>query len=60
MNAGGRKAIAFANFSSLNLRLQIIDFAFFVNNLPSMLVEKTTFLDDATVKKLKAVLGGTS
>ena len=27
-------------------------------NLPK-LVEQTTFLDDATVKKLKSVLGGT-
>ncbi|KAL2539033.1 Germin-like protein subfamily 3 member 3 [Abeliophyllum distichum] len=59
INAGGRKAIAFASFSSPNPGLQITDFAFFANNLPSTLVEKTTFLDDATVKKLKAVLGGT-
>ncbi|KAL2462460.1 Germin-like protein [Forsythia ovata] len=59
VNAGGRNAIAFASFSSPNPGLQITDFAFFANNLPSTLVEKTTFLDDATVKKLKAVLGGT-
>ncbi|KAL3528589.1 hypothetical protein ACH5RR_007911 [Cinchona calisaya] len=59
INAGGIPAIAFVSFSSPNPGLQITDFAFFANNLPSILVEKTTFLDAAQVKKLKAVLGGT-
>ncbi|KAL0354479.1 UNVERIFIED_CONTAM: Auxin-binding protein ABP19a [Sesamum radiatum] len=58
INAGGRTAVAFASFSSPNPGLQITDFALFGNTLPSSLVEKTTFLDDAQVKKLKAVLGG--
>ncbi|KAJ6348090.1 hypothetical protein OIU76_004548 [Salix suchowensis] len=39
--------------------LQITDFAFFANDLSSELLEKSTFLDDAQVKKLKKVLGGT-
>ncbi|KAK3428377.1 auxin-binding protein ABP19a [Eucalyptus grandis] len=59
INAGGSKAIAVVSFSSANPGLQILDFALFANNFPSPLVEKTTFLDDAQVKKLKAVLGGT-
>ncbi|XP_057977129.1 auxin-binding protein ABP19a [Malania oleifera] len=58
VNAGGIPAIAFVSFSSASPGLQIVDFALFGNNLPSALVEKTTFLDDAQVKKLKGVLGG--
>ncbi|KAK3438720.1 hypothetical protein EUGRSUZ_C03507 [Eucalyptus grandis] len=45
--------------SSPSPGLQILDFALFANNFPSELVEATTFLDDAQVKKLKGVLGGT-
>ncbi|KAH7866168.1 hypothetical protein Vadar_016662 [Vaccinium darrowii] len=59
INARGKTAIAFPSFSSPSPGLQILDFALFANSLPSFIVEKTTFLDDATVKKLKAVLGGT-
>ncbi|XP_050219635.1 auxin-binding protein ABP19a-like [Mercurialis annua] len=58
INSGGGSALAFVSFSSPRPGLQITDFALFANDLPSELVEKTTFLDDATVKKLKAVLGG--
>ncbi|GLU10140.1 hypothetical protein SLE2022_269600 [Rubroshorea leprosula] len=59
VNAGKSPALAFASFSSANPGLQILDFALFANNLPSELIEQTTFLDDAQVKKLKKVLGGT-
>ncbi|KAJ8648349.1 hypothetical protein MRB53_001372 [Persea americana] len=59
INAGGVPAVAFPSFSSPSPGLQITAFALFANDLPSVLVEKTTFLDDAQVKKLKAVLGGT-
>ncbi|KAK9060527.1 hypothetical protein SSX86_021231 [Deinandra increscens subsp. villosa] len=59
VNAGGVTSVAFASFSSATPGLQILDFALFANDLSSKLVEATTFLDDATVKKLKAVLGGT-
>lgn len=59
INARGIPSIAFVSFSSPIPGLQILDFALFGNNLPSKLVEKTTFLDEATVKKLKSVLGGT-
>lgn len=59
VNSGKNGALGFVSFNSPNPGLQITDFALFANNLPSQLVEKTTFLDDATVKKLKGVLGGT-
>ncbi|KAI4381835.1 hypothetical protein MLD38_007869 [Melastoma candidum] len=59
VNAAKIHSVAFVSFSSPVPGLQILDFALFANNLPSLLVEKTTFLDDAQVKKLKAVLGGT-
>ncbi|KAJ4708733.1 Auxin-binding protein ABP19a [Melia azedarach] len=58
VNAGGSPALAFVSFSSPSPGLQILDYALFGNNLPSELVEQTTFLDDAQVKKLKGVLGG--
>ncbi|XP_073146762.1 auxin-binding protein ABP19a-like [Henckelia pumila] len=59
INGGGNTAVAFASFSSEAPGLQITDFALFGNSLPSDILEKVTFLDDAQVKKLKAVLGGT-
>ncbi|KAG5243520.1 hypothetical protein OIU76_009568 [Salix suchowensis] len=59
INAGKTPALAFVSFSSERPGLQILDFALFANDLPSEIVEKTTFLDDAQVKKLKGVLGGT-
>ncbi|GJS61538.1 putative germin-like protein [Tanacetum coccineum] len=58
VNAGGVAAVAFASFSSAAPGLQITDFALFANDLPSSLVETTTFLPIEVVKKLKAVLGG--
>ncbi|GMN36877.1 hypothetical protein TIFTF001_006375 [Ficus carica] len=53
-------ALALAFFNSPFPGLQILDVALFANNLASALVEKTTFLDDVQVKKLKGVLGGTN
>lgn len=58
INAGGTTAVALVSFSSPSPGLQITSFALFANNLPSSLVETVTFLDDAEVKKLKRVLGG--
>ena len=57
-NAGQSAAVALVAFSGPNPGLQITDYALFANNLPSAIVEKVTFLDDAQVKKLKSVLGG--
>ncbi|XP_051118975.1 auxin-binding protein ABP19a-like [Andrographis paniculata] len=59
INAGGTAAVGYASFSSPSPGLQITSIALFGNDLPSAVVEKVTFLDDAQVKKLKAVLGGT-
>ncbi|CAK7352470.1 unnamed protein product [Dovyalis caffra] len=59
INTGRLPALAFVSFSSERPGLQILDFALFANDLPSEIVEQTTFLDDAQVKKLKGVLGGT-
>ncbi|PWA63699.1 Cupin 1 [Artemisia annua] len=59
VNACGVPAVAFASFSSASPNLQITDFALFANDLPSSLVATTTFLDVATVRMLKDVLGGT-
>ncbi|OAY64665.1 Germin-like protein 8-14 [Ananas comosus] len=58
INAGRKTAVAFVSLSSPSPGLQITSFALFANSLPSAVVEKVTFLDDAEVKKLKGVLGG--
>ncbi|KAK0571722.1 hypothetical protein LWI29_020520 [Acer saccharum] len=58
INAGGSPALAFVSFSSPSPGLQILDYALFGNNLPTELIAQTTFLDAATIKKLKGVLGG--
>lgn len=60
INSGTTIALAYASFGSANPGLQITDFAFFKNNLPTELLAKTSFLDIAQIKKLKAVLGGTN
>jgi len=57
-NGGSSAAVALVAFSGPNPGLQITDYALFANNLPSAVVETVTFLDDAQVKKLKSVLGG--
>ncbi|KAL8128553.1 hypothetical protein V2J09_017708 [Rumex salicifolius] len=59
INVGKAHGLAFVSFSSTSPGLQILDFALFANDLPSATIEKVTFLDDMTVKKLKKVLGGT-
>ncbi|KAE9614491.1 putative germin, rmlC-like cupin domain-containing protein [Lupinus albus] len=57
-NAGEGKASGMAVFSSERPSVQIIDLALFGNTLDSAIVEKTTFLDEAQVKKLKALFKG--
>ncbi|KAL0735409.1 hypothetical protein Bca4012_011619 [Brassica carinata] len=59
LNSGKGPALAFVAFGSSSPGLQILPFALFANDLPSELVEATTFLSDEEVKKLKGVLGGT-
>lgn len=60
INARGKSAIAFVSFSSSNPGLQILDFALFANNIPTSLLQKSTFLDAAQIKMLKGALGGTN
>ncbi|PWA95607.1 auxin-binding protein ABP19a [Artemisia annua] len=60
INSGKGQAFAYVSFSSPSPGLQITDFALFANDLPTELVAATTFLDAATIKKLKGVLGGTN
>ncbi|XP_050873837.1 auxin-binding protein ABP19b [Lathyrus oleraceus] len=57
-NAGRNKATAFLTLSSSNPGSQVVDLALFGNNLNSAFVEKSTLLDHAQVKKLKAIFGG--
>ncbi|CAJ2663432.1 unnamed protein product [Trifolium pratense] len=57
-NAGRSKATAFLALSSSSPGAQLLDVALFGNNLSSAIVEKTTLLDLAQVKKLKAIFGG--
>ncbi|PKU61224.1 auxin-binding protein ABP20-like [Dendrobium catenatum] len=59
VQSGSTPAVAFATFNSPDPGLQITSLSLFGSSLPSHLVEKVTFLDDAQVKKLKKVLGGT-
>jgi oxalate decarboxylase/phosphoglucose isomerase-like protein (cupin superfamily) len=58
VNTGKGKATGYAAFSSENPSTQIVDTLLFGNKLPSELVAKTTLLDLAQVKKLKALFGG--
>jgi quercetin dioxygenase-like cupin family protein len=58
INVGKYNAIAFASFSSPLPGLQIVPLSLFASNLPSSVIEKTTFLSDSEVKRLKAFLGG--
>ncbi|KAE9584739.1 hypothetical protein Lal_00041662 [Lupinus albus] len=58
LNAGNTKATAIFAYSSTNPGAQLLDLALFGNNLDSMLVQKSTFLDLAQVKKLKGAFGG--
>lgn len=58
VNTGQTPALIWVSFSSSNPGLQILSYALFRSSLPSELIEKTTFLDDDEVKRLKALLGG--
>lgn len=59
INTGKTQSVAFVSFNSADPGVQILDFALFTNDLPTDIIEGTTFLDAAQIKKLKGVLGGT-
>ncbi|KAK2353276.1 auxin-binding protein ABP19a [Trifolium repens] len=58
VNSGVGKASVIAAYSSTNPSVQIVDVMFFGNTLSTAILEKTTGLDPAQIKKLKAVFGG--
>ena len=58
VNTGQKPALIWVSFSSSNPGLQILSYGLFGSNLPSELIEKTTFLDDGEVNRLKGLLGG--
>lgn len=59
INYGDTQALAFVSFDNPDPGLQYVHTSLFQNNLPSDYIERVTFLDDAQVRKLKKVLGGT-
>ncbi|XP_051230468.1 germin-like protein 8-14 [Lolium perenne] len=59
-NIGALPAVLLVAFSGPNPGLQITVSALFANNIPSDVLQKLTFLDDAQVKKYKSMLGGTA
>ncbi|CAI0473454.1 unnamed protein product [Linum tenue] len=57
-NTGEEHATVIASFSNSDPGVQVVSSALFGNDFSSFLVEKTTNIDEAEVKKLKALLGG--
>ncbi|CAL0313015.1 unnamed protein product [Lupinus luteus] len=58
INSGKGATSGVGVFTSENPSIEILDLALFGNNLDSAIVEKTTFLDAAQVKKLKGFFKG--
>ncbi|CAJ2638168.1 auxin-binding protein abp19a-like [Trifolium pratense] len=58
INSGGNTAIAYTSHSSENPGVQILDLALFRNNFPSWIINATTFIDYAEVKRIKALFQG--
>ncbi|WCJ28504.1 germin-like protein 1 [Euphorbia peplus] len=59
VNAANATAQVIFHFSNPDPGLQLLDLALFGGDLPSSLLVKATLFDAATIKKLKAALGGT-
>ncbi|OWM77308.1 auxin-binding protein ABP20-like [Punica granatum] len=60
MNPGKSPAVGIVSFSSPTPGLQTTNRALFGNNLPTEVVQATTFIDQDQIKKLKAAFGGTN
>ncbi|KAL6227566.1 hypothetical protein ACLB2K_001523 [Fragaria x ananassa] len=60
LNKGSTPALVYAVFSSDDPGVQILQNALFQNDFQTELIAKTTLLDTAEIKKLKALLGGTN
>ncbi|KAG8495510.1 hypothetical protein CXB51_013177 [Gossypium anomalum] len=59
INTGKTQSLAFVSFNSADPGIQIFHLSMFANDLPTDVIAKATFLDNAQIKKLKGVLGGT-
>ncbi|OEL25863.1 Germin-like protein 8-13 [Dichanthelium oligosanthes] len=57
-NTGNTTAVAITAYNTANPGLQILDYAPFKNDLLSDIVEKVTFVNEAEVRRLKALFGG--
>ncbi|KAK4757890.1 hypothetical protein SAY87_019191 [Trapa incisa] len=60
INTGADPAQVFVAFSSPRPGIQLADLAWFKSDLPSSVIQATTFLDPDQIKKLKALFGGTN
>ncbi|KAJ0987599.1 hypothetical protein J5N97_005955 [Dioscorea zingiberensis] len=60
VNVGSVTSKGVVSFSSSNPGLQFTSLSLFGNDLPSEILETVSFIGDAEVKKLKAMLGGTN
>ncbi|OWM77306.1 auxin-binding protein ABP20-like [Punica granatum] len=60
VNYGKEPAAGIVSFSSPTPGLQTTNRALFGNNLPTEVVQATTFIDQDQIKKLKAAFGGTN
>ncbi|KAK8645001.1 hypothetical protein V6N13_118857 [Hibiscus sabdariffa] len=60
INVGKSPALAFASFSSTSPVIYFMDYAWFANDLPTQILQKTTFLDPDQIQRLKELLGGTN
>ncbi|CAO2822723.1 unnamed protein product [Amaranthus hypochondriacus] len=59
VNVGSTPVVQYAAFPSENPGVLTVD-SMFQSNLPSDVIEKVTLIDDAQVKKLKKIFGGTN
>ncbi|KAK4757891.1 hypothetical protein SAY87_019192 [Trapa incisa] len=60
VNSGNKPASAYVFLNSELPPIQATSLALFQNDLPTDVVQATTFLDAQQIKKLKAVFGGTN
>uniref|UniRef100_A0A803MYQ1 Cupin type-1 domain-containing protein n=1 Tax=Chenopodium quinoa TaxID=63459 RepID=A0A803MYQ1_CHEQI len=60
VNVGSTPVLAYATFPSENPGVQFVYGALFQSSLSSELVQKITLIDQAQVKKLKKIFGGTN
>lgn len=60
LNNGTGPALVFVAFGSSNPGIQLVPNALFANDLPSELIEATTFISREEIKRLKGILGGTN